>query len=419
MHISLVGVNYQTAPITVREKVAINADKLLYSLGQLSEYLPGGIILSTCNRTEIYTIDNGINSAKDTCLNFIKTHLGILDINLQQYVYVLDDNAAVEHLFRVTSGLESMVVGEYEVLGQVRQALYIAEKAGMVDLPLRYFFNSAIHTGRLVREMTRISENAVSVSSIALDLAQGITGDLARCKLLVIGTGEAGRLVAKVARERGVSQIVIASRVKERAQALASSLNAIPVDTNHLIEELNNTDIAITCSKAPHWILDVKRVEQAISLRSGLPLVVIDIGVPRNVEPEVGQLKNVFLYNIDDLTEISNANRKHRENAVKQAEKIVADEMAKFILWQQDFEVRPLIVALMSKAEKIRSAQLDKTLKKLPELSAEQLDNLEAMTKSIVTRILQDPVLYLRNNGNSEHSAIIKELFQLDEENHK
>ncbi len=419
MHTSLVGVNYQTAPITIREKLAISADKLPSSLSRVHTYLPAGIILSTCNRTEIYSVDNDINYARETCLNFLKAYLDTLDIDLQQYVYVFEDKAAVEHLFRVASGLESMVVGEYEVLGQVRQALDIAEKAEMVNLPLRYVFNSAIHTGRRVREMTGISENAVSVSSIAVDLAQGITGDLTKCKVLIIGTGEAGRLVAKVAKERGASQIVIASRTKERAQTLAASLNGISVEIKDIVDELNSTDIVITCSKAPHWILDMKRIEKPLSQRSGLPLVIIDIGVPRNVEPEVGRMKNVFLYNIDDLTEISNTNRKHRENAVQQAEKIIADELGKFLSWRQDFEIRPIITALTSKAEKIRSAQLEKTLKKLPVLSEEQRDNLEAMTKSIVTRILQDPVQYLRNNGNSDHSDIVKELFQLDEENHQ
>jgi glutamyl-tRNA reductase len=417
MHVSLVGVNYQTAPINIREKVAINADKLPSSLSNLRASLPGGIILSTCNRTEIYVVNDDINYARETSLNFLKAYLDILSVDLKQYVYVFEDRAAVEHLFRVASGLESMVIGEFEVLGQVRRALNIAEKIEMVNLPLRFFFHSAIHTGRRVREMTEISENAVSVSSIAVDLAHGITGDLARCKVLIIGTGEAGRLVAKVAKERGASQIVIASRAREKAQSVAASLNGLSVEINDIFDELKNTDTVITCSKAPHWILDVKRMERPISQRSGAPLVVIDIGVPRNVEPEVGRMKNVFLYNIDDLKEMSNTNRKYRESAVQQAEKIIGDEVDKFISWWQDYEFRPVVAALMSKAEKIRAAQLEKTLRKLPALSEEQMDNLEAMTKSIVTRVLKDPIQYLRNNGNSDHSDFVKELFQLDEAN--
>ncbi len=416
MRLSLVGVNHQTAPITIREKVAISTEKLCDSLSLLRSYIPQGVILSTCNRTEIYTTDSGGCDAEKAGLDFLKARLNVPDASLLQYVYVSKDRAAVEHLFRVVSGLESMIVGEFEVLGQVRQALEVAEEVGMVNLPLRHIFHSAIRTGRRVREETGISKNALSVSSVAVDLAAGIVSNLKRCRMLVIGAGEAGRLVAKVARERGTSQIVIASRTKERALALAATLHGIPVGLNNLADELTNANIVVTCAGAPHRILDVRHVEKAMRNRPELPLVIIDIALPRNVEPEVGRIRNVFLYNIDDLTEVSSFNRKQREGEIHLAEQIVTGEVDKFLSWWRVLEVRPIISALMNKAEEIRSTQLNKTLKKLPPLSGEERDSLEAMTKSIVTKILQGPIQYLKANGDSNHSEMVRELFQLNTE---
>ncbi|MDP2930880.1 MAG: glutamyl-tRNA reductase [Chloroflexota bacterium] len=416
MRLSLVGVNHQTAPVAIREKVAISTERLGEALSRLRAYMPHGVILSTCNRTEIYTIDNGSVDDGNASLDFLTARLNGPDDKLRRHVYVSTGAAAVEHLFRVASGLESMIVGEFEVLGQVKQALAAAEKAGMVNLPLRQAFHSAIRAGRHVREATGISKNALSVSSVAVDLAAGVVGDLKKCKMLVIGAGEAGRLVAKVARDRGTSRIVIASRTKDRAQALAATFNGIPTDLSNLAGELGRANIVVACAGAPHRILGVRQVEAAMKERPGLPLVIIDIALPRNVAPEVGQIANVFLYNIDALTEISNSNRKQREGAIQQAEGIIMSEVDKFAAWWRDFEVKPVLGALMSKAEEIRAAQLNKTLKKLPPLSDEQRQCLEAMTRSIVTRLLQDPIQYIKTNGNGNHSEMLKEIFQLDTE---
>jgi glutamyl-tRNA reductase len=420
MQLSLVGINHQTAPITIREKVAIGGESLIDALSSLHAYVPQGVILSTCNRTEIYTVDDcDGDDAEKAILAFLKARLSIPSGELLKYVYTSQDMKAARHLFRIASGLESMIVGEYEVLAQVRQALETAEKTGMVNLPIRQAFYSAVRTGRRVREETGISKNALSVSSVAVDLAAGVIGDLRKCRMLIIGAGEAGRLVARVARERGASQIVIANRTKGRAQALATTLQGVPTDLSNLSEELCSADIVITCAGAPHWILNFHKVEEAMRNRSELPLVVIDIAIPRNVEPEVGRIGNVFLYNIDDLTEIANSNRKQRENEIHRAEEIVADEVNKLASWWRDLKIRPIVGALMSRAEEIRSAQLSKTLKKLPPLSDEQRESLEAMTKSIVARVLKDPIQYLKTNENGHRAEMVKELFNLNAERPK
>lgn len=418
MHVSVVGVNHQTAPVAVREKAAISAEQLYQSRSGLRHYISRGIILSTCNRTEVYATDSDHRQAEAASLNFLKVHLGIPDADLPRYVYVYKDEAAVEHLFRVASGLDSMIIGEFEVLGQVGQALEIAEKARMVNLPLRSLFQSAVRTGRRVREETGISQNALSVSSVAVDLAASIVGDLRSGKMLIIGAGEAGRLVAKAARDRGASRLVVASRTKERAVPLAAALGGVPASLKNLVAEMSTCSIVVTCASAPRRILDFRQVAAAMKSRPELPLVIIDIAVPRNVEPAVRQIDNVFLYDIDDLTEISALNRQQREGEMQEVVEIIAAERDKFVTWWRALEVRPVVSALMKKAEEVRRAQLNQTLKKLPRLSAEERDSLEAMTKSIVTKILRNPVQYLKANvdGDRDYAEIVSELFQLNRE---
>ncbi len=416
MRISLVGINHQTAPVTVREKVAVGPGKLHDALLMLRHNISEGIILSTCNRTEVYTVDSNIKHAEKAGQDFLIARVGTKDSALLQCVYLLRDRMAVEHLFRVVSGLESMIVGEYEVLGQVGHALEAAEEAGMVNLPLRHVFQSAIRTGRRVREETGISRNAVSVSSAAVALSARAVGQLARCKMLVIGTGEAGRLVAQAAKDRGISRTVVVGRTLERARLLAGQLGGTPVSISNLDEELADADIVISCSGAPHYTLNVGQVKRAMTGRPKLPLVIIDIAVPRNIEPSVGRIDNVFLYNIDNITELSNENLKQREQEITGVERIVAEELASFSSWWHEFEVRPLIRAMVSRAEEIRRFHLERTMKKLPALNEEDKHRLEMMTRAIVNKILRDPIRNLKVNGNEEHdyAELVKQLFHLE-----
>ena len=418
MHVSLVGINHRTAPITVLEKVAVSAEQLQHCLSLLYRYVPHGLILSTCNRTEVYTTSNDGRLGIEASIKFLKACSDMSDVTLLRHVYIQQDESVVEQLFKVTCGLDSMVVGEHEVLGQVGQALKSAEKAKMVNLPLRHIFQSAIRTGRRVREKTGISQNALSVSSVAVDLAERAVGNLAGSKIVIVGAGETGRLVAKVAKERGASKIVVASRTQERASILATKLGGIPIDLKSLGEELLTTNIVVTCAGAPRRLLNVRHIKESMKTRLELPLVIIDIAVPRNTEPAVGQIKNVFLYDIDDFTEMSNRNRKQREGEIQRATEIMMAEVARFTTWWQALEVRPIVSALMKRAESIRRAQLDRTLGKLSSLSDEERDRLEAMTKSIVAKILKDPIDHLQANtgGRHDYVEVVSELFQLNAE---
>ena len=416
MHVSIVGVNHNTTPLRFLERLAITTPQLHDSLLLLRQQVSHGIILSTCNRTEVYTVASDAYSIEQSGINFLKTRANISDDDLLPHIYRHKDVTVFEHLFRVASGLDSMVIGEFEVLGQVGRALEAAEKARMVNLPLRNLFRHAIRTGRRVREETLISKNALSVSSVAVDLATRIVGDLSSCKILVIGAGETGRLVAKAAMDRGVSQLIVYNRSRERASALAEALGTATVATGNLMEELSTADIAISCTAAPHMVLKLQQVQKAMSTRPDCPLVIIDIAVPRDVDPEVKLIKNVFLYNIDNLTETSALNRKRREGEVQKAKGIIKDEVDRFTTWWQTLEIRPVVSAMTKKSENIRRTQLEKTLKKLRALSDEEQDSLEAMTKAIVTKMLNDPIQYLKKNPRNKQDYIqmVNELFQLN-----
>jgi len=416
MYIDLVGLNHRTAPIAIREKLAlniINADELWQQLRSRGAY---GVVLSTCNRTEVYIATEKIGAAKKTIFDFLNNYLDTQDDTLLKHVYMLDSVAVVKHLFQLSSGLDSMIVGEYEVLGQVKRALEIAEDNKAVDLSLRNIFQHAIRVGRRVRSETDISKNALSASSVAVDLAIKTIGDITDINMLVIGAGEAGRLVAQVAKDMGVSDIAITNRTHAKAVGLTESLGVTAVDMKKLDEALIDCNCIVTCATVPNYLLDAAKVEAAMKKRSGSRLLIIDIAVPRNVSPNVGKIENVFLYNIDDLSKITEKNRKKRETESEKAEVIISDELIRFNEWWGQYKFRPLIRALTSKAESIRCAQVEHAMKQLPVLTEKQQYNLEKMTNAIVTKILNDPIYSIKANGHKhpDYDKLVEELFKLD-----
>lgn len=415
MRLCVVGINHSTTPVAFRGKVAISTSQLQKALSLLNNFVPQGVILSTCNRIEVYTLTKAGFSAESASVHFLKAQANLPEVDLYPYTYIHHDEAAVKHLFRVASGLDSMIIGEYEVLGQVRQALEEAQKSQLVGLSLLNLFRHAVQVGRRVREETGISKNALSVSSVAVDLAAQVVGNIARCQILVIGAGEAGRLVAKASRERGASRIIVASRSQEKASALVSMLGGSWTSMDNLKQELTASDIVISCTAAPHFILKRQLVEEIMNFRPERPLVIIDIAVPQDVEPEVKQIRNVFLYDIDDLTKVSKTNYKQRQEEIHKAMEIVNKEVHRFVSWWQALEVNAVIKALMTKAENIRQAQLNLTLKKLPGLCNEERVYLDAMTKAIVQKILHEPIQFLKKDHNKKEAYIqaIEELFSL------
>jgi len=419
MKICLVGINYSKTPVAIREKLTISNPQLQDALHLLGNHVSQGIILSTCNRVEIYTVTAKDPSPELKLITFLKSWTNLPDTDLLPYTYTYHDEAAIKHLFCVASGLDSMLIGEYEILGQLKRALKQAAQAGLVDLPFRRLFQQAIGVGRRVRTETRISKNALSVSSVAVELATTVVGDFSRCKILVVGAGEAGSLVAKAAKERGGKQITVASRSPEKASALAATLGAKPISLDDLASVLGTMDIVISGTSAPHLILRFPAVKEVMNTRPKRPLVIIDIAVPRDVDPRVKQIDNVFLYDINDFTNIVELNREQRQSEMQRAMKVVEEEVDRFISRWRAYEVKPTITTLVTKAESIRQAQLSKTLKKLPGLSDEERASLEIMTKSIVQKILHEPIQSLKRNclQKRNYTQVINELFHLDKEN--
>ena len=417
-YLCLVGVNHSTTTVATRERLAISTSQLGDALVSLGSYVGKGVILSTCNRTEIYTVNGDSSYAKQASIDFLKTYSNISGADLRHYVYAYRDKEAIEHLFRVTSGLDSMIIGEFEILGQVGRALEAAEKVRTVNFPLRNLFRNAIRTGRLVRDETLISRNALSVSSVAVDLATGVIGNLSNRRILVIGASEAGMLVAKAARERGARYIAVTARSEERASTLAATLGGRSAAISNIKAELSTSDVVISCTGAPHLVLDLNLVKEAMETRPKLPLVIIDIAVPRDVDPAVEQINNVFLYNIDHLIEVSDSNRELREKEIRGASAIVETQADKFFRWWQALEVRPTVSALVNKAEEIRLRQLNITFKKLQGLSDEERASLESMTKAIVRKILHEPIQCLKENAHKEESytELVRDLFGLEGE---
>lgn len=415
MQICVVGINYKKTPVAIRSRMAIGSAQLPEALKSLHNYVSQGIILATCNRTEIYALSEKDECDTSGCTRFLADRGDLPELELAPHTYAYHGEAAVRHLFKVASGLDSMIIGEYEILGQVKRALEEAKKSGLVELPLLNLFNHAVRTGRRVRAETAISKNAISVSSVAVDLASQVVGDIRQQRIVVVGAGEAGSLVARACKERGASNIVVVNRSPQKGIELATSLNGKWVPMGGLGQELARCDIVISCSGAPHTVLKVRMIEEAMKVRQQRPLVIIDIAVPRGVDSEVKSLKNIYLYDIDELVSTCQSNHNHRQEEIQSAMRIVDEEVSKFIRYWQELAVRPLVKALLEKAESVRRAKLEMTLKKMPELSDEQKSYLDAMTRAIVQKLLHEPVKCLKSNHKKDgYRQIVKELFSLD-----
>lgn len=412
-----VGLNHKTAPIEVREKVALATGQLSQAMFSLFEYVPQGIILSTCNRTEVYTLADARCSEKGEVETFLSS-LGDMPIaQLSPYLYSLQQEKAVTHLFRVAAGLESMVVGEYEILGQVRGALETAEQTGIVHLPLLNLFRQAVRIGRKAREETAISRSPVSVSSAAADLARKMFPDLGTRKALVISAGEAGQLAVKALVQSMVGEVLVTSRSFDKAAELASSIGGTAVSIHRLEATIAEADIVISCSGSPHYIIHAPLINEVMAGRPQRPLLLIDIGVPRNIDPAVKSIGGAHLYDIDDLESICESNHMQRRAEVTKVEAIISDEASRFLAWWQSLESVPTIAALVNRAEKIRQAQQSKTLDKLAGLSEEDRARIDVMTQSIVRQVLHNPILCLKDGKQNRNLVqAVRELFGLDKE---
>ena len=421
INLILVGVNHKTTPVAIRERLAFTKGKIEDSADRLLNYpeIIEHTILSTCNRVEIYARasnqDSGINFIK----NFICEFHGLSPIELEDHFYSYSDEEAIEHLFRVSSSLDSMVLGEAQILGQVKDAYSLAKNLRSTGLILNQLFEKAFSIAKKVRDETGIAERSVSISSAAVELAQKIFNDLENHTVMLVGTGEMAELAAKHLISYGVKTVYVASRTYERAANLARTLNGSALDFEAFKNELYRADIVITSTAASNFIIKKELVEKAIHERKNKPIFFIDIAVPRDIEPDVNDLENVYLYDIDDLQIVVAANMKEREKEAENAMNLIRYEVAKFNNWIESLDAVPTIVEIRKNAEVIRKEEIEKTLKKISHLSEGDKQIIDQMSGSIINKILHKPTIKLKQKSQSQDGHIylkaIRHLFHLDD----
>ena len=421
VNLILVGVNHKTTPVEIREKLAFTKGKIEESVDHLFNFpdIIEHTILSTCNRVEIYARANCQDSAIKSIKQFICDFHELSLVELEGHFYSYRNKEAVEHLFRVSSSLDSMILGEAQILGQVKEAYSLARDLRSTGLVLNQLFEKAFSIAKKVREETGIAERSVSISSAAVELAQKIFDDLENRTVMLVGTGEMAELAAKHLISYGVKTVYVTSRTYERAANLARMLNGSALDFEAFKNELHRADIVITSTSAPNFIIKKEIVEKAIHERKNKPIFFIDIAVPRDIEPDVNDLENVYLYDIDDLQVVVSANIKEREKEAENAMNFISQEVTKFNNWVGALDAVPTIVEIRKQAENIRKQEIEKTLKKISHLSEDDKELLRQMSSSMINKILHKPTIKLKQKTQSEDGHVylkaIRHLFHLDD----
>lgn len=411
MQLVVLGLNHKTAPVNIRECFSFPEEQVKKTLKRIQNYdgWLEAVILSTCNRTELYAV---LEEA-DSEIKFIKRVLSYLSGKdySEEHFYLHEGHACIDHLFRVSASLDSLVLGEGQILSQVKGAYHLAKKMGMTGTILNTVFNKAISVGKRVRTETKIAHSSVSVASAAVDLAKEIMGDLSLANVLVIGAGQMSELTAKHLIENGVATVFVSNRNHERAKELAGRFHGIAIPFADFLTSAVNADIIITSTGAPHYIITLRDMAHVLKERVGRPLVIIDIALPRDVEPEVGALSGVTLYNIDDLEAVVDANREMREHEAQQAQSIIQEELESLTERLTYLSVRPVMSKLRDKMDFLRERTLRRTMTKLPNVSEQERRIIENMSKMLMRKLLREPMRAMHNVAGSAQEAMYKEFF--------
>jgi len=420
MEILVVGLNHRTSPVELREKLAFNLKEARGFYEKLVDHkkVREAVLLSTCNRVEVYSWANA--GGEEHIISTLEEDKGVSSQEIIPSLYVYRGEEAVKHIFRVASSLDSMVLGEPQIVGQVKEAFEEALKCDATGVILNQLMKKALSVSKRVRTETAVGESAISVSYAAVQLAQKIFGDLSNRKAMLVGAGEMAELAARHLVQKGVSQIVVVNRTFSRAQELAQKLQGQALPMDRLEEKLAEVDIVITSTGAPHTVVTSDMVQRTMRERKRRPIFFIDIAVPRDVDPEVERVENVYLYDIDDLEQVVERNRKRREREAVKAEAIVDEEVKRFLQWLKSQEIVPVIVSLRNRCEEIRRRELEKAMSRM-HLNSNETKVLEALTTAIVNKILHAPLSYVKSvasQGEGEKIAkLVKELFALEESN--
>ncbi|MGE3277389.1 MAG: glutamyl-tRNA reductase [Vicinamibacterales bacterium] len=422
MHLLLVGASHRTAPVELRERLDFSSRGLDQAVRELAKrpLASEAVVVSTCNRAELYVACDDATPARDELVRFIADFHQMRPDEVAPHLYVHQDTDAARHLFRVASGLDSLVVGEPQILGQVKAAYGVAAEAQTSGPLLNKLFHWAFGVGKRVRTETALSEGAVSVSFAAVALAKKIFGNLHGRRVLVIGAGEMGKLTALHLKAQGIAALVITSRTLANAEQLATEVEGTVTPWEQLSEALLEADIVITCTGSPVPILDKARVQASVPISRTRPLFLIDIAVPRDVSPDVGDIEQVFLYNIDDLQAIVRENLERRGGEAARAEAIVDEEVGKFSQWQKSRGAIPTVVALRQRFETIRRSELQRLEPKLAQLPPEARGRVEEITRLIIEKLLLQPTEQLKTAGDPEvlgqYAEALSKLFALPED---
>ena len=410
------GINHKTASVAVRERVAFGPEQLVDALQQLCRTTPcqEAAILSTCNRSELYL---ALDEARaEDILTWLAGYHGLDPVELRACAYIHQDNDAVRHMMRVACGLDSMILGEPQILGQMKDAYATAREAGTLGPLLGRLFQATFSTAKTVRTDTRIGENPVSVAFAAVSLARQIFSDLKRSQALLIGAGETIALVARHLHEQGVSRIVVANRTLERASALAAEIGGQAVLLSAIPDELVNSDIVISSTASPLPILGKGAVERALKKRKHRPVFMVDIAVPRDIEPEVGELDDVYLYTVDDLHEVIAENLRNRQDAAQAAEELVLGGVGEFMARLRERDSLDLLRAYRERAEALRDEELAKALRLLGNGTPAE-DVLAQLARGLTNKLLHAPSVQLKKfsaAGRQDALAVARELLALD-----
>ena len=420
MHIVTLGLNHQTAPVETRERLAFNSETLPTALRQLKEEadLSEGLILSTCNRVELYGISQNLDECREKMIKFLAKYHQIAADTFADKLYFHTDSEAIRHGFRVASSLDSMVVGEPQILGQLKDAFFIASESHCTGLVLNRFMHRSFFIAKEVRTRTRIASSAVSVSFAAVELAKKIFGDLKGMKVMLIGAGEMCELAARHFINQGIEQVLVTNRTLSRAQELADEFSGIALPFDKFRQHLDQVDIILSSTGFPDYLIAPPELSQALKKRRNRPIFLIDIAVPRDIDPQVNELDNIYLYDVDDLQETVTENLDQRQQEALRAEKLVNLEVDKFEQWLASLAVTPTIKELREQIKEIGEQELNKTLTGFPDLSVKERRRLEAMVNAISNKFLHHPINYLKSpddNNESRPATTIRKIFHLTE----
>ena len=416
--IVLVGLNYRTASIDIREKFSL-ADFCAPENWAIpcSNSVRESLILSTCNRVEVCAV--GEKGLKEQILSLWTRAINVSVNEILPYIYFYSNQEAVRHLFSVAASIDSMVLGEPQILGQLKNAYRNSVNSGNSGLILNRLLHNSFSVAKRVRNETAVGNNAVSISYAAAELSKRIFGDMSSHTALLIGAGEMAELAAQHLLQAGIKEIIVVNRTEEKANLLAKKFSGRWTSFEKLIHVLPEADIIISSTGSPEPVLKVRDVQNILKLRKNRPMFFIDIAVPRDIDPAINELDNIYLYDIDDLKEVVEENINSRLMEAEKAKHIIAEEVAKFSIWLENLQYQPIIETLFHRGESIASEEIKKTLKHLRTQDMEDKNALELMAASIIKKLLHEPINYLKfgsagKNGQNERISLMRKMFNLD-----